>query len=474
MSIATPTTVSIVCSGASVGLPKGGEEVFGHDNVARILEDRSQGIPLAGVRSTFDVTEYGVSPDLERALDITTRLALAAGIEALRDAGIPLVRRREAPGWGLPVALRDRTGVLFASAFPGYEELIEKLGAGGDDGEGPLDRSFLLQVLAMGHARFATAQAICIAEDWIGAGRCDRVVVIAADHITSGGAEGLVLERAEDCQVRGVVPIAELVGSVTANCASHDGSRMDPGHVSDCMQAVLQRAARREKLPPSEMASVTLHMSQETGHATGAGIDDVVALKALQYGRIPPVRVSDEPPGDPGHSGAERRDIQYAVCLSEGFGAQIAILVWKRIAFGDARVPEPKQRVAWLKDVTGYPYVDEFVEQRTLRVAKSTVDGLLPLPSAFPPDDVTTQETPLPPELRLGTPSQETLAPPLDRLVSSISESAPTATRPPTRVEIRETDILGELLAVIARETRYPITDLGPGLALEADLGIDA
>jgi len=58
------------------------------------------------------------------------RLAVAAGIDALRDAGIPLVRRyrvtstgsRLPVGWSLPESLRDDTAVVFGSAFPGLDQ----------------------------------------------------------------------------------------------------------------------------------------------------------------------------------------------------------------------------------------------------------------------------------------------------------------------------------------------------------------
>ena len=61
------------------------------------------------------------------------------------------------------------------------------------------DRRFLFRVLSMGHSQFAelvgargpntqvnsacasTTQAIALAEDWIHAGRCRRVVIVAAD-----------------------------------------------------------------------------------------------------------------------------------------------------------------------------------------------------------------------------------------------------------------------------------------------------
>ncbi len=68
------------------------------------------------------------------ALDITSQLAIAAGLDALREAGIPLVQtyKRTTTGkylpdrWLLPEALRDETGVIFASAFPGGDRFAQE------------------------------------------------------------------------------------------------------------------------------------------------------------------------------------------------------------------------------------------------------------------------------------------------------------------------------------------------------------
>ena len=73
------------------------------------------------------MAEFGVDAARDAALDRTTRLALGAGLDALRDAGIPLVMRYQSTTlgtmlpeqWGLPESMRDDTGVIFASAFPG-------------------------------------------------------------------------------------------------------------------------------------------------------------------------------------------------------------------------------------------------------------------------------------------------------------------------------------------------------------------
>ena len=63
----------------------------------------------------------------------TPQLAIAAGIDALRDAGIPLVLRYKTTSHGHPAPasagrspeeLRDDTGVIFASALPGLRGLI--------------------------------------------------------------------------------------------------------------------------------------------------------------------------------------------------------------------------------------------------------------------------------------------------------------------------------------------------------------
>ena len=74
-------------------------------------------------------------PERVAALDRVTSLAIAAGIDALRDAGIPLTMRYKSTTtgtqlperWGLPDALRDDTGVIFASVFPGYDSFADEM-----------------------------------------------------------------------------------------------------------------------------------------------------------------------------------------------------------------------------------------------------------------------------------------------------------------------------------------------------------
>ena len=224
----------------------------GQDPVFELIDDEAGVIKLAGRGAPLDVVaEFGVEAARDAALDRTTRLALGAGFDALRDAGIPLVMRYRSTTlgtmlpekWGLPESMRDDTGVIFASAFPGYGEFasdIEKYMTDRGRREQVLaleavrarmtgaepaaaevdrriaelrhlleverfeyDRRFIFRCLAMGHSQFAeligargpntqinaacasTTQAVSLAEDWIRTGRCRRVVVVSADDVSS-------------------------------------------------------------------------------------------------------------------------------------------------------------------------------------------------------------------------------------------------------------------------------------------------
>ncbi|MGB7983194.1 MAG: beta-ketoacyl synthase N-terminal-like domain-containing protein, partial [Candidatus Nanopelagicales bacterium] len=282
------STAPVTITGAALGLP-GVERLFDDENVGRILSghqfidiiphrlreamvdkrvtrlvkkagkdpvfelaDESSVIKLAGRGAPLDVVEeFGVEAARDLALDRTTRLALGAGLDALRDAGIPLVMRYRSTtlgtmlpdGWGLPLSMRDDTGVIFASAFPGYgefagdierymrdrgrrEQLLALEGirarmTGAEPAAAEVDRQlaelrrlleterfdfdrrFIFRCLAMGHSQFAeligargpntqvnaacasTTQAVSLAEDWIRTGRARRVIIVSADDVTS-------------------------------------------------------------------------------------------------------------------------------------------------------------------------------------------------------------------------------------------------------------------------------------------------
>ena len=158
-----------VITGISLGLP-GHEKVFSDDtfeslvrgetcisevsdeykqklldkNIVRLIKGRDGSVnmeqatqfgdipQLAGLRGAFDLSEeFGIDPKSVLAWDISTQLAVASGLLALRDAGIPLTPveqigkggLRLITNWQIPKVHRDRTGVIFSSCFPGIQSV---------------------------------------------------------------------------------------------------------------------------------------------------------------------------------------------------------------------------------------------------------------------------------------------------------------------------------------------------------------
>ncbi|MEW6012234.1 MAG: acyltransferase domain-containing protein, partial [Elusimicrobiota bacterium] len=109
-----------------------------------------ESIKLSARAGRFDlVKEFGVPEKMAEAMNSNFRMALAAGVLALKDAHIPLVHyyKKTTTGgwlpekWALPPEIADETGVIFASAFPTMESIInevtgyfmDKYGSLGDD-----------------------------------------------------------------------------------------------------------------------------------------------------------------------------------------------------------------------------------------------------------------------------------------------------------------------------------------------------
>ncbi|MBR4592771.1 MAG: acyltransferase domain-containing protein, partial [Elusimicrobiaceae bacterium] len=91
------------------------------------LTSAAQAIKLSAKGGAFDLEkEFGLPAKWVRSMDRSFQLAIAAGILALKDAGIPLVLYYKPTStggylpdrWGLPADMIDETGVIFTSAFP--------------------------------------------------------------------------------------------------------------------------------------------------------------------------------------------------------------------------------------------------------------------------------------------------------------------------------------------------------------------
>jgi acyl transferase domain-containing protein/NAD(P)H-dependent flavin oxidoreductase YrpB (nitropropane dioxygenase family) len=164
-------TQNILISGVSVGLPGKARQVFAKDNFDAILngENFIEPLPLevmekftdknitklfkqpdgnarfvqitktedvihlAGQMGYFNLTdEYGI----KEQYDVAMAMGIAAGIEALKDANIPLVMQYKKmkdgktmipDGFALPEEMQEETGVIITSLWPNGETLMTEL-----------------------------------------------------------------------------------------------------------------------------------------------------------------------------------------------------------------------------------------------------------------------------------------------------------------------------------------------------------
>lgn len=653
-----------VVTGAALGLP-GTDHIFDDSNVGRILRGdqfidviptrfrkamldkhitrlvknehggptfetihrQEDVIKLAARGGAFDLEkEFGVSADRLSALDRGTQLAMAAGLDALRDAGIPLVLSYKTTSigtqlpdrWRLPDDMRDDTGVIFGSAFPGFDSFanemsrfyadharreqlaqMESVRARGAESNGHsalgqeldrliadlraaiekdpyvFDRRFLFKTLAMGHSQFAefigargpntqinsacatTTQALTLAEDWIRAGRCRRVIIITADDVTSDsmlewmgagflasgaaatdevvedaaipfdrrrhgmiigmGAAALVVESVDAARERGIQPICEVLSSVTANSAFH-GSRLDVRHIGQVMETLIAQAETRSGISRQQIAPETVFVSHETytparggsasaeiyalrrvfgdaadriviantkgftGHAMATGIEDVVAVKALETGCVPPVanfKEVDPELGPLNLSKGGAYPVEYALHLGAGFGSQISMTLLHRVMTKNGVRPSPNAlgyatRIAdtnvwnaWLSRMAGRPVTTLEVIHRTLRVPDQGMPvRVVEVAKDFRPVLVPTIQATLPSPVLVEVAKSSATVPLAPLPLAPIPFVAPPKTVAGDPVKAR-------VLALVAEKTGYPVDMLDLDLDLEADLGVD-
>ena len=325
--------------------------------------------------------------------------------------------------------------------------------------------------------------------------------------IVGMGAAAFVVESAEATRERGIQPICEVLGAVTANSAYH-GTRLDVEHIGQVMENLVRQAEARG-MDRHATARETVFVSHETytparggsaaaeinalrhvfgrdadavvitntkgftGHAMGAGIEDVVAIKALETGIVPPVPNFKEPDPELGMlnlSTGGAYPVRYALRLAAGFGSQIAmaLLRWTPVPDGRRRSPddlgygyrivEPATWQRWLDRVSGQAGARLEVVQRRLRV----VDGAAPAVTAVPvaPEPVALAEPVIAPQpVAVPEPLPE--------------PAAATATAAPAAAAAAADDVTAAVVDIVSGLTGYPPELLDVDLDMEADLGVD-
>jgi acyl transferase domain-containing protein len=359
-----------------------------------------------------------------------------------------------------------------------------------------------------------------------GAAATDAVVEEAAvpfdrrrhGMIMGMGAAAMVVESAEAARERGIRPICEVLSSLTANSAFH-GTRLDVQHISQMMEQVVAQAEARGAFDRRQAAAKMVFLSHETytparggsasaeihalrrvfgdgadqiviantkgltGHAMGTGIEDVVAVKALETGCVPPVanfKEVDPELGPLNLSKGGGYPVEYALRLGAGFGSQISMTLYRWVtadknavrpgphALGYAsRVADPASWNAWLSKTSGQPAAELEVVQRTLRAKDHGAPaGVIEAPRKV-------QQTVIPPAPLAPIAAPPQVATPAPAATTA-PVAAPAAVPPVPPKAAQPTDpVRDRVLAMVTEKTGYPSDILDLDLDLEADLGVD-
>ena len=234
-----------------------------------------------------------------------------------------------------------------------------------------------------------------------------------------------------------------------------------------------------------------------TGHAMGAGVEDVLAVKALETGVVPPVanfKEVDPELGALNLSKGGAYPVEYALRLGAGFGSQISMTLLRWVATKDGarkspnalgyayRIVDTAAWNTWLGRMAGRPAADLEVVHRTLRVRDQGLAArvaevaqesrAVPLPAPAPQAP---PRAPAPAPV-LDAKQQETKPVPSPVVVAESSTKMPDAV--PTRSAPPEAAVEGDpveerILALAVEKTGYPRDMLDLDLDLEADLGVD-
>uniref|UniRef100_A0A7S1B9C4 beta-ketoacyl-[acyl-carrier-protein] synthase I n=1 Tax=Corethron hystrix TaxID=216773 RepID=A0A7S1B9C4_9STRA len=93
--------------------------------VRKPVNTEADGIKLAAQLGDLNLSkDYGIPPGLAETMDLAAQVAVASGLEALKNARLLTGRTGDPNEWSLPEQYRDSTGVVYASSFPAMDAAV--------------------------------------------------------------------------------------------------------------------------------------------------------------------------------------------------------------------------------------------------------------------------------------------------------------------------------------------------------------
>lgn len=125
-NLITPVSDSVKCSMRSKKMIQFNKKL----NQSVPLEADADMIQLAAQIDVdaLDLTkQYGVPESLANTMDTVSQVAVAAGLEALKNAGLVSGKSASLDEWQLPPQYRDTTGVVYATSFPAMDAVVKEV-----------------------------------------------------------------------------------------------------------------------------------------------------------------------------------------------------------------------------------------------------------------------------------------------------------------------------------------------------------
>jgi hypothetical protein len=92
--------------------------------VKKPVQTEQENIQFCATLGNFHLTYYGVPESIASTMDRAVQIAVAAGLEALKDARIVTGEGENLSGWVLPEHFQETTGVVYATSFPALDAAI--------------------------------------------------------------------------------------------------------------------------------------------------------------------------------------------------------------------------------------------------------------------------------------------------------------------------------------------------------------
>lgn len=393
----------------------------------------------------------------------------------------------------------------------------------------------------------STSTAITLSEEMIQSGRVDRMIVIGADDtanqqvlpylgagflstgaasngadlyevavpfdkrrngmIMGSGAVGIVIEALDICEERGVVPVAELVGTHCFNTAGHP-SQLDIPLYADELAVFINRLEDEGKVDRKNLPTSLVYVSHEpctppkggcsqseavalqhvfgekyrqvivtntkgmTGHTMGAALEEAVAAKCLQFGKTPPVvNYQEQDPLVKGLllSRGEEHSCQYALRMAAGFGSQGNYLLLKKTAQGEERISNPEKYRLWLAAISNQQDPQLILDGNRLKVEEREIGAVVAIRPQIP---CFTQERGTAGADQPGVAAAQqsaSIPQPLAPLTGAPAQHVSSSVASQGNI----TEVTKAILSIVSSVSGYPVEMLSPEMEFEADLGID-